>query len=125
MSAVVFLALGRSEEVGAHVRTPLVTSKLPTRVAAVGRGIALLAAALVVLWLAWAAWQRGLVSFEHREETPGMTGVPVWPVRLMIPVGAVLLALELGFGAVRSFAGRHETDLRDHEDLMPLEGTSL
>lgn len=125
MAAVVFLSLGRSEEVGAHVRTPLVTSKLPSRVAALGRGLALMIAAVVVVWLAWAAWDRALVSLDSREETPGMAGVPVWPIRLLIPVGSLLLALELAFGAVVSFAGGYETELHDAEDVMPLEGTSL
>lgn len=99
--AVVFLVLARSEELGAHVRTPILTSRLPERVAALLRGTALVLVSLVMAWLTWATWGRAMTSLSAFEVMPGVASVPVWPVRLLIPLGSALLTLELARTGLR------------------------
>lgn len=99
--AVVFLVLARSEELGAHVRTPILTSRLPERMAALLRGTALVLVSLVMAWLTWATWGRAMTSLSTFEVMPGVASVPVWPVRLLIPLGSALLTLELARTGLR------------------------
>lgn len=106
MVLAVYLGLGKSEEVEAHVRTPLVTSRLPLPIAQWGRAIALGACALLMLYVAYSAGVRAWDSFDAGEVTAGVDRIPVWPARIAVPVGALLLAVELFARAVASATGR-------------------
>jgi TRAP-type C4-dicarboxylate transport system permease small subunit len=92
--AVVFAGMGGAEVRKAHVRTPLLTSRLPPRTADVARllGIALVLCSLA--WLIWLTLRAGLESAREGEYGVGTHRVPVWPARLVIPLGLTGLALE-------------------------------
>ena len=116
---VVFLAIAHAEREGAHVRTPLLTSRLPHRVRVVLRGTALAVTALVVWSLALVTLGRALESFDTGEVASGIARVPVWPARFAVPIGAFLLGIELLARAV----GLHDDEPDD--DSLPIEGSVL
>jgi TRAP-type C4-dicarboxylate transport system permease small subunit len=99
LAFLVFLGVAYAQQSSAHVNTNLVTSRIPPRVAGVVRTVGLVIAALVMLWAAWASAGRGWDSFQAGEARFGLRSVPVWPARLIIPVGFALLALETLFTA--------------------------
>lgn len=106
MVLAVYLGLGKSEEVEAHVRTPLVTSRLPVQVARWGRAVALALCALLMVYLAYSSGVRAWESYQAGEVSPGVDRIAVWPARCAVPLGALLLAVELLARAVASATGR-------------------
>lgn len=95
LTAVVVLGLSHSEFTKQHVRTRFFTSHLRPRVRVTVMNIACLPVIGVVIWMVVTTFNRALDSIERGEETLGLVAVPVWPVRLMIPIALALLALEL------------------------------
>jgi len=104
---IVALGAAHAQRTGAHVSTDLVTSKFPPVPAALIRVAGMLVAAGFLLWTAWAGLRRGLTSFESGESRFGITDVPVWPARLILPVGLTLLALQCLFTAWDAWQRRH------------------
>jgi len=94
--AVVFASLMSAEISKAHVRTSILTSRLPARAGRVVRLIGMVVATGVAAWFAFATWRTGLESFEIREYRPGLGRVPIWPAKLMIPVGLSGMAVVCG-----------------------------
>lgn len=104
---VVALGAAHAQRTGAHVSTDLVTSKFPPVPAALIRVVGMLVAAGFLLWTAWAALRRGWSSFQSGESRFGITDVPVWPARLILPIGLTLLALQCLFTARDAWHRRH------------------
>lgn len=105
----VVLGFSQAEATGTHVRTSLVTSRLPARASS---GVRVIAFALVLALLAWMVWLttgRAISSVEAEEMTSGFIGLPVWPARLAIPIGLAAFALEIALELaddLRVVAGR-------------------
>lgn len=91
---VVALGAAHAQRAGAHVSTDLVTSRFAPTTGAVIRVTGMVVAAGFLLWTAWASAERGWESFESGESRFGITDVPVWPARVVLPVGLALLALQ-------------------------------
>lgn len=97
MVFMVFLGMSYAEKTGVHVRMTLVTTYSPVRLAAAMRVVAMLFSVLVVFWLAWQTGQQGISSFTRGEVQMGLIQWPLWPARLVIPVGSFFLGLQLLF----------------------------
>jgi TRAP-type mannitol/chloroaromatic compound transport system permease small subunit len=119
MVLVVFLSIAYAEQVGAHVRTPILTSRLPRRVAVVLRGVALAITAVVVWSLAYVTLGRAIESFQDGEVFSGIARVTAWPARFAVPLGAFLLGVELLVRAVGLDGDERE------DDSLPIEGSVL
>jgi TRAP-type mannitol/chloroaromatic compound transport system permease small subunit len=78
-----------------HVRIDIINSRLSPRTRAwidlLGGIFFLLPMALVIMTLAWPVFT---ASFALHETSPSANGLLRWPVKLMIPVGFFLLALQ-------------------------------
>jgi TRAP-type mannitol/chloroaromatic compound transport system permease small subunit len=78
-----------------HVRIDIINSRLSPRARAwidlLGGMFFLLPMALVIMTLAWPVFT---ASFALHETSPSANGLLRWPVKLMIPVGFFLLALQ-------------------------------
>jgi TRAP-type mannitol/chloroaromatic compound transport system permease small subunit len=78
-----------------HVRIDIIYSRLSPRTRALidvlGGIFFLLPMALVIMTLAWPVFTE---SFALNETSPSANGLLRWPVKLMIPVGFFLLALQ-------------------------------
>lgn len=95
LAAAVFLALAQAQRIDAHVSTSLVTDRLPPRVAALLQSIAYLLAAVFFAWLVFETGRRGIDSWQSGETRVGLRAIPIWPARLIIPLGLAALTLEL------------------------------
>ncbi|MFZ5556207.1 MAG: TRAP transporter small permease subunit [Pseudomonadota bacterium] len=94
-SLIFLLAAGYTLKHDGHVRIDVIFGRLPKRAQAaidVFGGLAmLLPMTLLIAWLSWHTFQ---FSFEVREMSPDAGGLPRWPIKLAIPAGFALLALQ-------------------------------
>ena len=96
----VVLGLGYAELTRTHVRTSLVTSRLPPRVRAGVRATTYALGVALLLWIAFLSADRALNAFRFGDSTPGFVGLPTWPARGLVPFGLTLFALELGLSMI-------------------------
>jgi TRAP-type C4-dicarboxylate transport system permease small subunit len=119
--AMVFFGLAYAEKTGTHVRTTLVTDRLPHHWAQMLRALSLLIVAIMAAWFIWATGHRALLSIATGEYRMGILRAPVWPARAAITVGFGALLLEVvikfvdGVNAVRL----HYAEGRDPDEIAP------
>lgn len=92
---IVFLGFAHTQAKGGHVRVELLIARVGP---AWRRGLDLLGLAVgvavfaMIFWTglkdAWGAWATG-------DYTLGSVAFPIWPSKLMVPVGSLLLCLRL------------------------------
>jgi len=94
-SVVVLLCAGYTLLRNEHVRIDVITGRLSKRaqnwIDVFGIVVFLLPMAILVIWLSWPVFVNAYVSGEHSNNAGGLI---VWPARLLVPVGFVLLALQ-------------------------------
>lgn len=110
LAFVVFAGLAYAQQSSSHVRTELVTSRLPDRVARPARAVGLLVAAAVLAWCTVATAGRGIEAWQAGEARFGVRSVPTWPGRLAVPIGLGLLSLEVLASALAIASRRTEQD---------------
>ncbi len=93
--ALVFLGLAYAQRVKAHIGVDIVTDRLRPRVSHVVRAVGLVLAILVLAWMTYETAMVAVHAFEVREYRFGLVQVPIWPVRIVVPVGLAVLILEL------------------------------
>lgn len=78
-----------------HVRIDIVTSNFSKRVQTwveiLGTVFFLMPMAIAIMWLSWPVF---LDAYRSSEVSSNAGGLPVWPGRLMLPLGFVLLILQ-------------------------------
>lgn len=114
--ALFLLGAGYTLKHNGHVRIDFIHGRLSPRTQAwleiVGTVLFLLPFSLLIIWFGWpmfvSAWQSG-------EMSPDAGGLLRWPVKLLIPVGFSLLALQGIAELIRNIAvlSGHET-AREH-----------
>lgn len=114
LAASVYAGLASAERAGTHVRTPLATSRMPAKTAAVLRIVGHLVVLAFLVLIVWYSLQAGLASKARGEFRMGLAAIPIWPVKLFIPAAVALMALHV--------ARRVYTDLRGTDDVS---GTPL
>jgi len=92
--AMFLLTAGYTLLQNGHVRVDILSSKLSRRTQ-IGIEIAgvlffLLPACLTIMWLSWPMF---VDSYLSNEQSTNTGGLPRWPVKLLIPVGFLLLVL--------------------------------
>ena len=94
-AAIFLLAAGYTFKHNGHVRIDVIYGRLSPKTQAVidliGTVLFLLPMALLIMWLSWAGFA---ASYEINEVSPDAGGLLRWPVKLMIPLGFALLALQ-------------------------------
>ncbi|OYW25332.1 MAG: sugar transporter [Methyloversatilis sp. 12-65-5] len=94
VSAVFLLGAGRVLKLDEHVRIDLITSRLGPRGrlwADIAVALTVLPVCLLMLWLSW-PWFVG--AWISHEVSASAGGLPLWPARLLVPVGFALLAAQ-------------------------------
>jgi TRAP-type C4-dicarboxylate transport system permease small subunit len=91
---VVYLGLAKAMQDGAHISTPVVTSRLPPRAAEYSR-----LSGQIILWflVAFAVWQTIAAAYDAtaiREFRLGLVSVPTWQARIVVAFGFILLLIE-------------------------------
>lgn len=92
---VVYLGLMSAETSRSHVRTGLLTDRLPPSVGRWVRLVGQLVALAVVLLLAYQTWGDAAKAVASGQSQYGLIRVPIWPAKVTIPLGFGLLALAI------------------------------
>jgi len=94
-AAIFLLAAGYTLKHNGHVRIDILYGRLSGRGRAwidlVGALVFLLPLSLLLVWFSWPGFAS---AWQHGEMSPDAGGLLRWPVRLMIPLGFTLLALQ-------------------------------
>ena len=94
-AAVFLLAAGYTLLSNEHVRVDILNSRMPTRVRLwldlLGTVLFLFPLTLLVLWYGWPYF---MLSFDSGEWSLNAGGLILWPVKLLIPAGFLLLFLQ-------------------------------
>ena len=94
-SAVFLLCAGYTLLRNEHIRIDIITGRLSPRVKAwidiLGGLFFLLPVALLIMVLSWPMF---LDSFDRHEMSSNAGGLLLWPVKLLIPIGFLLLAVQ-------------------------------
>jgi TRAP-type C4-dicarboxylate transport system permease small subunit len=90
--------LAYTQQVKGHVRVTMLTEWLPVRVRASLDILTTLLSLFIIGILAWQGWE---VASEERTVSD-MLRVPQWPFRMLVPVAAGLLFLELAMDLAES-----------------------
>jgi TRAP-type C4-dicarboxylate transport system permease small subunit len=94
---MVYLGMAQAESSGMHVRMTLVTDRIPARAAHALRVAAFAVTLAFVGWMAWETGLRALDSVQRLEFRYGLLDWPIWPARLVIPIGLAVLMLQVLF----------------------------
>ena len=94
-AAIFLLAAGYTLKHNGHVRIDILYGRLSERGRAwidlLGTLVFLLPLSLLLVWFSWPGFAAAL---KHAEMSPDAGGLLRWPVRLLIPLGFALLALQ-------------------------------
>jgi len=94
-SAVFLFCAGYTLLHNQHVRIDIVSVRFSKRVRtwieSVGTVVFLLPMAVLITWLSWPVF---VDAYVHHEVSTNAGGLTVWPARLMLPVGFLLLVLQ-------------------------------
>lgn len=84
---LVFSGIAYGLQTRTHVAVSIVTARLPEKAgrAVVSVGLIILIALLV--WALWATADTAIASMMRNEVRFGITHIPIWPARIMIPIG--------------------------------------
>lgn len=111
------LGLGYAEQTRVHVRTSMVTSRLPRAAALMVRAAGSLASLVVLAWVAWEALLRALDAIENGDVTPGFVAFPTWPAQVLVPLGFALFAFHVGVRLIDDLVA-----LRTGEEIAETDG---
>ena len=104
-------------QVNEHVRVDLFYGSAPPRrklwIDVIGIPLFLFPAMSVMAWFSWSFF---VTSFESGEYSSNAGGLPLWPVKLLLPVGLVLLLLQGAAELVKRIAA-----LRAHDEELVVE----
>lgn len=89
------LGLGYAEQTRIHVRTSMVTSRLPRVMALSVRAVGSLVSLVVLAWVAWESLHRAISAVEDGDVTPGFVALPTWPAQVLVPLGFALFAFHV------------------------------
>ena len=114
--AVIFLGIASALTHDVHIHTPVLTSRVSPRAAHRMR-----VAGRLVMWVVIAACLYGTImeaqdSFAIREYRFGLIEVPIWPAKIIVPVGLAALLVEITMQCLEGlFLSRPAHDeSRDH-----------
>lgn len=122
--AATALGLGYAEQTGVHVRTSMVTSRLPAVPARVFRAAGSVVGVLVLGWVTWESLLRAINSVRNADVTPGFVALPTWPVQILVPIGFALFMIHIGIrliadiNAIRSGNPEMITEDDDSQEVI-------
>jgi TRAP-type mannitol/chloroaromatic compound transport system permease small subunit len=94
-SAVFLLCSGYALLHNQHVRIDVISGRLSKRAQAwidiLGTVFFLMPMAIAILWMSWPVF---VDAYQHHEVSTNAGGLLIWPARLMLPVGFLLLILQ-------------------------------
>ncbi|MEM6974381.1 MAG: TRAP transporter small permease [Pseudomonadota bacterium] len=98
---IAFLAIAYCQRLGGHIRMDLLIGQLRGRALFAAEWLGTLFILLLVLVLIWGSWTHFERSFDwnapnYSRDSSIDIGLPLWPVKLLVPVMLGFMALRLG-----------------------------
>jgi TRAP-type C4-dicarboxylate transport system permease small subunit len=97
---IIFLSLALTQYDGGHIRVTLATRRLPKPWARALTVICMLCGAAFFAWCAYAAWKFAYQSWSFDEQEWGTVVFPLWPVKFIVFLGILLLAVQFLLDAI-------------------------
>lgn len=117
MVVVVYFGMSGAEAAGVHVRTPLLTARLPPRIRRVVIAIGLGISVAVLLLICYATAIQAKDSYMNGEITDGVERYHVWPERLSIAVGLFVFAVRRLIKLIKVIRGSDENLGREEVEV--------
>lgn len=114
MAAVVFLGLAHTEECRAHIRAQVFVSRLPEKLQIVMDIFVWFVGLSLFVIIAWQGWDIFIESWQSREFYPGIISVPIYPARLLVVLGSILLCFQFIFNIAQRLLGHPEDRTSSH-----------
>ena len=93
MVGLVFLTLAHTQAIKAHIQVELLIGLMSRRKKLILDLVTYLLGAGIFALIAWQNWLSFLDSWGIREQTDGYIPFPVYPAKLVVPIGCFLLTL--------------------------------
>jgi TRAP-type C4-dicarboxylate transport system permease small subunit len=103
--AIVFLGMGSAQRLGQHVATTVFTDRLPDRWERVCRVSSLALGLMLIGAMTYWSVVRAIGSVGVGEARFGVMHVPIWPARIALALGLVLLSVEMARSLLRVLGG--------------------
>jgi TRAP-type C4-dicarboxylate transport system permease small subunit len=97
---IIFLSVALTQYDGGHIRVTLMTRRLPKRAARVLSIGCMLCGAAFFAWCGYAAWVYAAQSYSFNEHEWGEVVFPLWPMKFVVFIGIVLLAVQFLLDAI-------------------------
>ena len=92
--SAVFLGLAYTQLYKGHVRVELFVSRLPAKAAIILETILICIALIIYGLIGWEGLMALIDSIKAGEYRWGLIPIPLWPARLMVPLGTGILCLK-------------------------------
>jgi TRAP-type C4-dicarboxylate transport system permease small subunit len=97
---IIFLSLALTQYDGGHIRVTLLTRRLPKALAQAATVFCMLAGCAFFAWCSYAAWKFALQSWSFKEQEWGTVVFPLYPVKFVVFVGLLTLAIQFLLDAI-------------------------
>ncbi|SLN66788.1 TRAP transporter small permease [Oceanibacterium hippocampi] len=102
MVGSVFLALALAQSQGSHIRVDAIVKTMSARPRHVSETVAHFCSVLFYLGICVFGWDGFLQSIDEAAVYQGLIGLPVWPGRLALAVGASMVVVQAARDGLRS-----------------------
>lgn len=106
-----------------HVRTKMLTARLPGAWAYAAKLTGLVVGLVLIVWIVYVSAGRALDAYAAGEKRVGLAAVPQWPARLIIPMGFAAFGLELVLRAIECVqqlaSGGQRVEPDEHRPVEP------
>jgi TRAP-type C4-dicarboxylate transport system permease small subunit len=92
---LIYGSLAYTQRHDGHVATTVVAQYLRPNHSRIAEGVGLSVAFVVLVWMVYSTGIEAWSSFVAREFRFGMAAVPIWPARLVLVAGLLILTLEV------------------------------
>jgi len=97
---IIFLSVALTQYDGGHIRVTLLTRRLPRSAARALTIVSMLSGAAFFAWCAYAAWNFAYQAWTFNEQEWGTVVFPLWPVKFVVFIGILLLAVQFLLDAI-------------------------
>ena len=88
------LGMAYTHRTGSNIRVTMLVEVLPSKWAAMTNTVTNILSLLIVALLAWYGFVAGIEEF-HAGTTTDSLGIPIYPLKFLLAIGAFLLGLEI------------------------------